>query len=183
MTQWPYLAFFYSKYWVNLTVRYFWHGFIHRVQHLCAFNIVAPLFITFCQMYGRRRTLSTRPSLLMFRIDRPIARISSSRVVPGPSQWFFHFGEEITIAWSHIGGVRWMLQNLPLPETQEVRDNSGSVIPWIVMKNNEVLYHQVSSFSPVSWNGHNNSTNWNINGCWNAIWEDGLKLNHDFFYV
>ena len=27
-------------------------------------------------MFGRRRTLSARSSLLMFRIDRPIARIS-----------------------------------------------------------------------------------------------------------
>ena len=73
-------------------VRYLWHGFIHGVQHICIFNIVAPSFITFCQMFGRRRTLSTRPSLLMFRIDRPIARIISSFVlyrVPrsGPFTW------------------------------------------------------------------------------------------------
>ena len=33
--------------------------------------------ITFCQMFGRRHTPSARPSLLMFLIDRPIARISS----------------------------------------------------------------------------------------------------------
>ena len=51
------------------------------VQHLCTFNIVAPLFITFCQMFGRSHTPSARPSLLMFRIDRPIARISSSLVL------------------------------------------------------------------------------------------------------
>ena len=30
-----------------------------------------------------------------------------SCVVPGPSQWFFHYGEEIVIAWTHIGWVRW----------------------------------------------------------------------------
>ena len=43
------------------TVRYFWHGFIHRG--------------TTC------RKPSARPSLLMFGIDRPIARISSSLVL------------------------------------------------------------------------------------------------------
>ena len=58
-----------------------------EVQHLYTFNIVAPLFITFCQMFGRRRTPSARPSLPMFRTDRPIARISS-RVLSGPSHWF-----------------------------------------------------------------------------------------------
>ena len=40
------------------------------------FNTVAPLFITSSQMFGRRR-----PSLLLFRIDRPIASISSSLVL------------------------------------------------------------------------------------------------------
>ena len=73
-----------------------------------------------------------------------------SCVVPGPSQWFFHFGEEIVIAWTHIGWVRWMFQNLPLPAVQEVRDNSNGVTPCIIMKDGEVLYHQVSSFSPES---------------------------------
>ena len=46
------------------------------IQHyLCA------LFIIFCQIFGRRRTPSARPSLLMFRINRPISRISSSLVL------------------------------------------------------------------------------------------------------
>ena len=35
----------------------------------------------------------------MFCIDPPIARISSS-LVPGLSQWFFHFVEEFVIAWN-----------------------------------------------------------------------------------
>ena len=64
------------------------------------FDIVAPLFTTFCQMFGSRRTPSARPYLLMFRIDRPIAHKLTSCVVPGPSQWFFHFGDEL-IAWTH----------------------------------------------------------------------------------
>ena len=42
-----------------------------------------------------------------------------------------------------------MFQNLPLPEAQEVRDSSV-VTPCIVMKNDGVLYHQVSLFSPES---------------------------------
>ena len=115
------------------------------VQHLCTFNIATPLFITFCQMWGKRRTPSARPSLLMLcSTDKFI-----SYVVPGPSQWFFHFDEEIVIAWTHIGWVRWMFQNLPLPAVQEVHDSRG-MTPCFVMKNNGVLYHQVSSFSPES---------------------------------
>ena len=50
------------------------------LQHLCTFNIVAPL-ITFCQMFGRRRKPSARPSLSIARIDRPIAQRSSSLVL------------------------------------------------------------------------------------------------------
>ena len=101
-------------------------------------------------MFGRRQTLWACPSLLMFHIDWPVARISSSLVLYQVSpQWFFHFGEEIVITWTHIGWVRWMYQNLSLPAAQEVRDSS-SVIPCIVMKNDEVLYHQLSSFSPES---------------------------------
>ena len=46
--------------------------------HLCTFNIVAPIFITFCQMFGSCLTPSARPSLLMFHINRPIARITST---------------------------------------------------------------------------------------------------------
>ena len=38
------------------------------------------LFINFCQMFRRCRTPSACPCLLMFRINRPRARISSSLV-------------------------------------------------------------------------------------------------------
>ena len=72
-------------------------------------------------------------------------------VVPGPSQWFFHFGEEIVIARTHIGSVRWLFLNLPLPTAQEVYDNSSGVSPCIVMKNDGVLYHQMSLFSLELW--------------------------------
>ena len=79
-----------------------------------------------------------------YRMDKFI-----SCVVPSPSQWFFHFGKEIVIAWTHIMWVRWLFQNLPLPAAQEVHD-SNSVIPCTVTKNDETLYHQMSSFSPKS---------------------------------
>ncbi|KAJ4433924.1 hypothetical protein ANN_16238 [Periplaneta americana] len=42
-------------------------------------------------------------------------------------------------------------QNLPLPAASEVRGSSSGVTPWIFMKNDGVLHHQVSSFSPESW--------------------------------
>ena len=38
----------------------------------------------------------------------------------------------------------------PNPAVQEVRGSSSDVTPCIVMKNDGVLYHQVSSFSPES---------------------------------
>ena len=44
-----------------------------------------------------------------------------------------------------------MIQNLPLSAAQEVRDSSSGVTVCIVMKNDGVLYHQVSSFSPERW--------------------------------
>ena len=48
---------------------------------LCTFNIVTLPLITFYHIFGRHRTPSARPSLLMFRADRPIVRISSSLVL------------------------------------------------------------------------------------------------------
>ena len=63
-----------------------------------------------------------------------------SCVVPGPSQWLFHFGEEIIIAWTHIRWVRWMFQNLPFSAMQEVLDSSG-VTPCIVMVQNPIILH------------------------------------------
>ena len=41
-----------------------------------------------------------------------------------------------------------MFQNLSLLAAQEVHDSIRSATPCIVMKNDGVLYHQVSSFSP-----------------------------------
>ena len=44
-----------------------------------------------------------------------------------------------------------MFQNISLPAAQKVRDKISGVTPCIVMKNEWVLYHQVSSFSPEHW--------------------------------
>ena len=119
------------------------------VQHLCTCNIVAPLFITLANVWKASYTISASifdddPHWPPYSTDKFI-----SCFVPVPSQRFFHYGEEIVITWSRIRWVRWMFQNLTLPATQEVRDSS-SVTPCIVMKNDGVLYHQVSSFSAES---------------------------------
>ena len=118
------------------------------IQHFCTFNLVAPLCITFCQMFRRRRTPSARPSLLMFRMDRPIARIISSLVLCRvPRSFFFFFCEEIVISWTHIGWVGLMFQNLTLPAVQQIRDSSSCVIPCIVVKNDGFCTSSVVVFS------------------------------------
>ena len=68
-----------KKYWQKLAISDI--ALFTVVQHVYTFNIVVPLFISFSQMCGRRRILSARISLLMFRTDRPIPRISSSIVL------------------------------------------------------------------------------------------------------
>ena len=85
---------------------------------------------------------SARTSLLMLRIDRPIARINSSLVLYRVPQ-----SDSFTLvkrSKSHglIGCVRWMFQNLPLPAEQGIRENSRDVTPCIVMKNDGILYHK-----------------------------------------
>ena len=67
---------------VMATVRYFWHGFIHKGTTFMYLQYSrSPLFITFCQMFGKRHTPSAHSSLWMFRTDSLIARISSSLVL------------------------------------------------------------------------------------------------------
>ena len=89
------------------------------VQHLCTFNIVTTYLSPLPNVWKASYTISA--SIL---VDVPYWPPYStakflSCVVPGPSQWFFHFGEEIVIAWTHIGWVQWMFQNLSLPAVQE----------------------------------------------------------------
>ena len=121
------------------------------VQHLCTFNIVASLtYHLLPNVWKASYTISAPifvdvPYLLPYSTDKFI-----SCVVPGPLQRFFHIGEEIVIARTHIGWVRWMFRNLPLPAAQEVRDSSSDATHCIVMKNDGVLYYQVSTFPPES---------------------------------
>ena len=93
------------------------------------------------------QSLSQRFWITLYRMDNFISFLGL-----GPSQWLFHFGEEIVTAWTHIGWVRWMFQNLSLPAVHEVHDSSSSsVTHCIVMKNDGVLYHQVWFFSRDCW--------------------------------
>ena len=134
-------------------VKNFWHGFFHMGTTFMYLQYSRlPLFITFCQMFGRCCTPSAHPSLLMFCIDHPIAWISSSLVLYRVPRSGSFTCKEIAIVWliSGDGWIRWMFQNLPLSAAQEVRDSSSRVTPCIVMKNVGVLYHQVLSFSPKS---------------------------------
>ena len=55
------------------SVRYVKHGFIHRGTTFMYLEYSLPLIYHLFQMFGRRRTPSVRPSLLMFRIERPVA--------------------------------------------------------------------------------------------------------------
>ena len=110
-----------------------------RVQLLCSFNIVAPYLSPFAKSL---EVFVDVPYWPPYSTDKFI-----SWVVPGPSQWFFHFGEKIVIAWTHRV-VRWIFRNLPFPVTQAVRDSSNGATPSIVMKNNGVLYHPSASRFP-----------------------------------
>ena len=130
------------------TVRYFWHGFIHRGTTFMYLQYSRPLiYHIFLNVWNTSYTISASifvdvPCWPSYSTDKLI-----SCIVPGSSQWFFHFAEELVISWTHIGWVLWIFQNLPLPAAQQVRDSSG-VTPCIVMTNDGVLY-QVP-FSPES---------------------------------
>ena len=123
------------------------------VQHLCTFNVVSRLIYHLLQNFWKATYTISRPTSIFvdvpywlpFSTDKFI-----SCIVLSSSQWFFQFGKEIIIAWTHIGWIRWIFQYLPLPVAQEVHDSSSSISPCIVMKNGVVLYHQVPLFSPES---------------------------------
>ena len=84
------------------TVRYF-----TGVQYLCTFNIVAHLlFISFCQMFGRRRTPSARPSC----------------VIPDPSQCFLSHWQR-----NRIRMDSYRVSTIDVPESPI---SSGARGPW-----------------------------------------------------
>ena len=72
-----------------------------------------------------------------------------SCVVPDPSHWFFHFGKEVVIVWTHRVSMVDVPEP-PLPAAQEIRRSSRGVTPCIVMKNGGFIYHQILSFYPES---------------------------------
>ena len=127
---------------------YFWQG----VQHLCGFNIVTPLIYHLLPNVWKAEytIIASIFVIVLYWLPYSMGNFNSC-IVPDSLQWFFHFGKVIIIAWTQIEWVWWMFQNILLPAAQEVRDSSSSVTPCIVMKNDEVLYHQVSSFSPEHW--------------------------------
>ena len=136
------------KGWIKVmaTVRYFWHDFMHEDTFMCRQHSRPPYLSLLPSVWKESFTISASIFVIVpywppYSTDKFI-----SCFVPGPSQWFFHFGEEIVTVWTHIGWIRWMFQNLPLPAAQVVRDSSSSVTLCIVMKNDGVLYHQVSPF-------------------------------------
>ena len=127
------------------TVQYFWHSFIHRSATFVYLQYSRLLiYHVLPNVWKASYTINTS-IFVEVPYWPPIALISSSLV----SYRVPRSGEEIVIAWTHIGWVRWMFHNLPLPAAQEVRDSSG-VTPCIVLKIDGVLYHQVSMFSPES---------------------------------
>ena len=84
-------------------VRYFWHGFIHRGTKFIYLQHSLHVFITFLTT-GWKASYTISASIFVdvlywqpYCIDNFI-----SCVVLGSSQWFFHFGEGILIAWTHI---------------------------------------------------------------------------------
>ena len=96
-----------------------------RVQHLCSFF----------QMFGRRRTPSVRPSLLMFRIDLSIAWIISSlmlyRVPPSGS---FILLKRSYSHWLISGENGRCFRISHCQRRKGVHDSSSGVTPCIVMK-------------------------------------------------
>ena len=94
---WDSMFSFKYKGWIKLivTVWYFWHGFIQKGTTFMNLQYNRPLITTFCQMFGRRRTPSARPSLLI-RIDLPIARFKFiSCDVPGPHSGSFTLAKRL----------------------------------------------------------------------------------------
>ena len=142
------------------TVRYFWHGFIHRGTTFTYLQYSHPFIYYFCQTFGRRHTQSACPSLLMFSIDRPIARIISC-VVPGPSECSFtltmrppHRNNIVTHRAAGrvrlaVGSLSWLrfFPEFSLNHKTNVKEfgpHSSPVIMWPSYNNIQTMYHPSS---------------------------------------
>ena len=84
-----------------VTVWYFWHDFIHSGTTFMYLQYSRHLIY---YLLSNVRKASYTISAPIF-VDVPYWQPCStdtffSYVIPGPSQWFFHFGEKIVIAWT-----------------------------------------------------------------------------------
>ena len=106
------------------TVWYFWHGF----------NIVTPLFITVCQMFGSRRTPSVPPSLLVFCIDRSKARVSSSIVL-------YRVPRSVLSLWRRNRNrmESYRVSTVDVPESGIASNIRG---PWLQQRCNSLYCHE-----------------------------------------
>ena len=130
----------------NTRVRYFSHGFIHRdITFMCLQYSRLLIYHLMPNVWKASYTINAYIFVDVLHWPPYNMHKFISCVVPGPSQWFFHFGQEIAIAWTHIGCVRWMFR------ISHCQRRKSGVTTCIVMNNSGVLYHQVSSFSPERW--------------------------------
>jgi hypothetical protein len=65
--------------------------------HLHSFNIIAPMCTTLCQFFGKRRTPSARPFLLMSSSDRPTAR----------KMWYVEWEVRHSGGYEGVSSARW----------------------------------------------------------------------------
>ena len=97
-------------------------------------------------MCGRRCTPSARPSLLMFRIYRPIERISSyctRSFAMVLSLWRRDHNRMVSYRMSTVD-----IPEFPFPAVQEVHESSSDVTPCIVRKNDGGSVPSSASRSP-----------------------------------
>ena len=121
------------------------------VQHLCIFNIATPLIYHLLPNVWKASYTTSAfifvdvPYWPTYSKDKFLLLYCTGSLAMVLSLW--RRGRKRGL----IGWVWWMLQNHPLPSAEDVHDSSSCVSPCIVMKNDGVLYHQVSSTSVEQW--------------------------------
>ena len=89
-----------------ITVGYFWHGLIHGGTTFMYLKYSRPLYI-FTNVWKGSYTISASIFVDLRYLPPYSTNKFFSCVVSGPSQWSFHFGEEIVFAWTRR--KRWQL--------------------------------------------------------------------------
>ena len=82
-----------------ITVGYFWHGLIHGGTTFMYLKYSRPLYI-FTNVWKGSYTISASIFVDLRYLPPYSTNKFFSCVVSGPSQWSFHFGEEIVFAWT-----------------------------------------------------------------------------------